>query len=102
MKKINHKGKKNINATSNMFSNNKAIKRISVAALLLTSLLSLSGCQQKTSEEHIATAKEFVVNGDQKAAIVELKNAIQLNPKQAEARFELGNLYLGQKKLSSR
>jgi putative PEP-CTERM system TPR-repeat lipoprotein len=97
MKKINHNHKQNINATNSIFSNINAFKRISIAALLLTSLIGLSGCQQKTSEEHIAAAKEFVVSGDQKAAIVELKNAIQLDPEQAEARFELGNLYLGQK-----
>lgn len=80
------------------FSNKKVLSKISIAALLLSSLIGLSGCQQKTSEEHIATAKEFVINGDQQAAIVELKNAIQLDPKQAEARFELGNLYLEQNK----
>jgi len=97
MKKINQNRQQNINATNSIFPNTKTIKRISIAALLLTSLLGLSGCQQKTSEEHIAAAKEFVVKGDQQAAIVELKNAIQLDPKQAEARFELGNLYLEQK-----
>lgn len=80
------------------FSNTNKVKKLSLAALLISSLLGLSGCQQKTSEEHIAAAKEFVVDGNAQAAIVELKNAIQLDPKQAEARFELGNLYLAQNK----
>ncbi|WP_412971968.1 XrtA/PEP-CTERM system TPR-repeat protein PrsT [Glaciecola sp. MF2-115] len=97
--KNTNQNRQQINSThSTFFSNKTKIKKLSIAALLLSSLIGLSACSQKTSEEHIAAAKEFVVNGDQQAAIVELKNAIQLDPKQAEARFELGNLYLEQKK----
>jgi putative PEP-CTERM system TPR-repeat lipoprotein len=96
MKKINHNRKQSINSTKSILSKTKAIKRISITVLLLTTLIGLSGCQKKTSEDHISAAKDFVVNGDQQSAIVELKNAIQADPKQAEARFELGKLYLGQ------
>ena len=87
------------NGSSDVSLPNKMVfRKISITALLLSSLIGLSGCQQKTSEEHIEAAKAFVINGDQQAAIVELKNAIQLDPKQAEARFELGSLYLEQNK----
>nr|WP_297349563.1 XrtA/PEP-CTERM system TPR-repeat protein PrsT [uncultured Glaciecola sp.] len=96
MKNINHNRKQNINSNKRILSKTKAIKRISIAVLLLTALIGMSGCQKKTSEDHISAAKAFVVDGDQQSAIVELKNAIQVDPKQAEARFELGNLYLGQ------
>jgi putative PEP-CTERM system TPR-repeat lipoprotein len=96
MKNINHNRKQNINSTKRILSKTIAIKRISIAVLLLIPLIGLSGCQKKTSEDHISAAKAFVVDGDQQSAIVELKNAIQVDPKQAEARFELGNLYLGQ------
>jgi len=48
-------------------------------------------------KKHIAAAKEFVVKVINKQPLLSLKNAIQLDPKQAEARFELGNLYLEQK-----
>ena len=92
MKSTNHNRKQN----KRIFSNMTAVKRISIALLLITTLIGLSGCQKKTSEEHISAAKDFVVNGDQQSAIIELKNAIQVDPQQAEARFELGNLYLGQ------
>lgn len=97
MRKISHKRQQIINSTAGFFSPDSTIKKISIAAILLASLIGLSGCQQKTSEEHIAAAKEFVVSGDPQAAIVELKNAIQLDPTQAEARFELGSVYLEQK-----
>jgi putative PEP-CTERM system TPR-repeat lipoprotein len=98
MKKIkfNNQLQKSSNGAS--FLNKKVVMKVSIVALLLSSLIGLTGCQQKTSDEHIAAAKAFVVEGDQQAAIVELKNAIQLDPDQAEARFELGNLYLEQNK----
>ncbi|MFT5277833.1 MAG: putative PEP-CTERM system TPR-repeat lipoprotein [Glaciecola sp.] len=96
MKKYNYNCQQDIKSSSSFFPHQKTIKKISIAALLLSSLIGLGGCQQKTSEEHIAAAKEFVVQGDPQAAIVELKNAIQINPKQAEARFELGRVYLEQ------
>ena len=98
MKKIKFDNQQQNSSSDVSFSNIKVLRKISIAALLLSSLVGLSGCQQKTSEDHIAAAKEFVIDGDQQAAIVELKNAIQLDPKQAEARFELGNLYLEQNK----
>jgi putative PEP-CTERM system TPR-repeat lipoprotein len=96
MKNTNHNRKQSSNSTKCFLLKTKAIKRISIAALLLTTLIGLSGCQKKTSEDHISAAKDFVVNGDQQSAIIELKNAIQVDPTQAEARFELGNVYLAQ------
>jgi len=98
MKKIKCNNQQQASSNDISFSNKNVLRKISIAALLLSTLIGLGGCQQKTSEEHLAAAKEFVINGDQQAAIVELKNAIQLDPKQAEARFELGNLYLQQNK----
>lgn len=98
MKKIKFNNQQQISSSNFSFLNKKVLGKISITALLLSSLIGLSGCQQKTSEEHIAAAKAFVINGDQQAAIVELKNAIQLDPQQAEARFELGRLYLEQNK----
>ena len=71
-------------------------KKTSIAVVLLVSLF-LSACTQKTSQDHILAAEEFYAEGDYSAAVVELKNAIQLDPKLASARFELGKIYLEQK-----
>ncbi|GBL05165.1 XrtA/PEP-CTERM system TPR-repeat protein PrsT [Glaciecola sp. KUL10] len=71
----------------------KTIKK-TLLALGVSSALLLSGCQQQTSEDHLEAAKDFVQEGNNQAAIVELKNAIQLEPSSAQARFELGGLYL--------
>lgn len=61
----------------------------------------LSGCGQKTSDEYIQEAKQFTVENNPNAAILSLKNAIQVDPKSALARFELGQLYLQQKQFEN-
>ena len=65
-----------------------------LTATVLGSALMFAGCQQQTSEEHIAAAQAFIENGNSGAAVVELKNAIQVDPNLAKARFELGKVYL--------
>ena len=65
-------------------------------AIGIGSVLFLTGCQQKTSEDHLSAAETFIQAGNTQAAIVELKNAIQLEPSSAKARFELGQLYLAE------
>lgn len=77
------------------FFNNKKLSYRKVALSVGFALsLVLSGCQKQTSEEHLEAAQVFIQAGDSEAAIVELKNAIQLSPDSAEARFQLGSVYL--------
>ena len=45
------------------------------------------------SEALVARAQEYRKNADYKAAIIELKNALQKNPEHAEARYLLGVTY---------
>ncbi len=47
-----------------------------------------------TVEEHIANADQLVEKQDLKGAVIELKNAVQIAPDNADARFRLGQLYL--------
>ncbi|TDF38353.1 PEP-CTERM system TPR-repeat protein PrsT [Alteromonadaceae bacterium M269] len=61
---------------------------------ILVALTYLVACSKQTSEGHLEAAKQFIANGDNSAAIVELKNAIQKDPQLAEARFELGKIYV--------
>jgi Flp pilus assembly protein TadD len=42
----------------------------------------------------IAKAQAYRKNGDYPAAIIELRNALQLNPENGEARYLLGTAYL--------
>jgi len=70
-----------------------------VAATLVLAA-SLLGCDNSTTEEKvqqfIESAAEKVEAGKASAAIIELKNALQLAPKNVEARRRLGKLYLKQ------
>lgn len=67
---------------------------LSQIAALSVALLMVSGCSQKTSDDHINEAKQHLEQDNNKAAIIALKNAIQLDPQAAELRFELGKIYL--------
>lgn len=65
----------------------------SVASALLL-LGALGGCENNaTSESLTVDAKRFVAEGDTKAAVIQLKNALVKNPSDVEARLTLGNLY---------
>lgn len=66
-------------------------------ALIFSSAASLSGCDRGTRlsvDEHIERAKDFQSKGDIRASILELKNAVQKDPDNAQARWLLGSTYL--------
>jgi putative PEP-CTERM system TPR-repeat lipoprotein len=68
-------------------------------ALFVT--LTLGACSEKTSEEFIQEAKQFQSEGNNQAAVVALKNAVQKAPREALPRFTLGKLYLELKNYES-
>ena len=64
---------------------------VASAALVLGSL---SGCgKNETSASLIAEAKVFQQKGDNKSALIQLKNAVSKNPEDAEARLLLAAVY---------
>ena len=67
--------------------------RTPVLAPLLVAL-SLAGCGGPSDTEYVASAREMVQKRDFKAAGIQLKSAIQLNPQAAEARFLFGKVLL--------
>lgn len=69
----------------------KIFRRLSV---VIVALMLVSACQEKTSEEFMQEAQQFVEEGNKQAAVVALKNAVQKNVRSPEARFELGKLHL--------
>lgn len=80
---------------------NTFTSRVSASLTKLFTVVSLvilmAACQQKTSEEYIQEAATFAAQGDNQAAVVALKNAVQQDTRSAKARFELGKLYLSLK-----
>jgi cellulose synthase operon protein C len=64
-----------------------------ICVVVLAMMLAV-GCGGGGTEASIAAAKEHLVKGDQKAAIIEIKNALQKAPESAEARYMLGSALL--------
>ena len=65
------------------------------ASLCLSVLLALSACSEnETTESHLVSAKNYMSAKKVNESIIELKNAIRLDTKNAEARFLLGKIYL--------
>ncbi len=66
-------------------------------ASLLVATLGLSACgDEKSDADYLASAKNYLNNGDVQSASIELKNSLQQNPSNSEARYLLGTLYLKQ------
>ena len=66
-------------------------------ALAFTTSVTLSGCDRIVSlsaEEYIQRAKDMQNQGDLKGSIIELKNAVQKDPNNAQARWLLGKAYI--------
>ena len=64
-----------------------------IAAVLIS--LIIQGCGKKTEDAQtlIADARTYQGKGDNNAAIIQLKNALQSNPDNSEARYLLGTIY---------
>ena len=57
-------------------------------------ILSLSGCGQKSADELIRSAEMKISNNEYSSAAIDLKNALNSQPQNAKARFELGRVHL--------
>jgi len=72
--------------------------KLATSAAVVSGILLLSGsltsCGRNESPEAlVAEASQYHQKGDQKAAIIQLKNALQKKPDDAQARFLLGSIY---------
>ena len=78
---------------------------MNLCRLLLACLIAIplaAACTSNlTAEEYIDRAEDFIDEGNQKAAEIELKNALLQNPDNARARWLLGNLYFESGNLSA-
>ncbi len=65
-----------------------------IAPLVLVALM-LTACGEKaqTDIDYIRKAKEYQQQNNLEASVIQLKNAIKLNPKNSEARWLLGGIY---------
>ncbi|MDN3920435.1 XrtA/PEP-CTERM system TPR-repeat protein PrsT [Roseateles violae] len=71
------------------------LRRGGRAAMLATAAgLLLAACSGESTQTLLASAKKHIEAKDSKAAVIQLKNVLQQDPKSAEARFLLGKLLL--------
>ena len=64
------------------------------ATLAIALMLALVACGKKSESELLASANALLQKGENKAAIIELKSALQKNAQSGEARFLLGRALL--------
>lgn len=73
---------------------NKQIRTLSLLLGAVISMSSVTACGKfQSSQALVADARQLQQKGDVKAAIIQLKNALQKNPDDAEARYLLGVIY---------
>ena len=64
------------------------------SSVVLALTLLLAGCGGGSTESMLTSAKEYLAKNDNKAAVIQIKNALQKAPDSAEARFLLGSVLL--------
>lgn len=67
-----------------------------IALPIVLAALALAGCADESPEKRVAAAKEYLQKKDTKAAVIEIKNALQANPDLGEARYLLGTTLLAE------
>jgi putative PEP-CTERM system TPR-repeat lipoprotein len=77
-------------------SRNAKLKRTAaIVSAVLALGAGLAACSRDQSTATLlAEAKDYQQKGDKKAALIQLKNAVAKSPEDAEARIQLGALYL--------
>lgn len=64
-----------------------------IPALLVATLLLLSGCGQNlTAVEHVSKAKDYMNKGELRPALIELSSAVQKDPNSVEGRWLLAEV----------
>ena len=79
---------------SSITSCNNPRTRFAGFLLTLVFVFVASGCSENSADDYIGDAVAFSQNNDPKAALVALKNAVQVAPRSAVGRFELGKVHL--------
>lgn len=70
--------------------------------IALLSAVVVSGCSKtRSSRDYLNDAQSYHAKGDDKSAVIQLKNALQKDANNGEARFMLGTIYSGSGNLAA-
>lgn len=64
-------------------------------------IIALTACGEKSFERHVSEAKILIEKGNYKAAIIEIKSAVQQQPDNAEVRLLLADSYMASGQMAS-
>ncbi len=70
------------------------VSRSAFVLAISLAVASLAGCGRESPDALLASAHKYLAANDNKAAVIQLKNALQQNPDLPEARFLLGKALL--------
>jgi putative PEP-CTERM system TPR-repeat lipoprotein len=71
------------------------VNKLALATMVAALSTGLVACKkQESSETLVAQAKQYQQKGDMNAAMIQLKNALQANPDDGEARYLLASAYV--------
>jgi putative PEP-CTERM system TPR-repeat lipoprotein len=76
------------------YSSKSVLVRLSLVFVAGLTSAAMLGCSKPEDVQNlISDARQYQERGDNKAAIIQLKNALQSNPDNADARYLLGTIY---------
>lgn len=82
-----------LNLAHSNFKAGRSAKKL-ITVLLLTAA-AIAGCDKNlTEQQYLERAKQQQDEGNLRGSVIELKNALRLNPDSVEGRWMLGNIYL--------
>lgn len=77
-----------------MASTKRKSASVAIIASAIVLVTGLSACSEsKNSEKLLSDAKQYQQKGDNKAAVIQLKNILQKDPDNKDARYLLGSIY---------
>lgn len=71
-----------------------SLKKHGIAVLIIFSLVSCGGSPEKKFASHMQKEKEYLNSSQYKEAAIEFKNAVQIDPKNADSHYNLARAYL--------